>query len=98
MEDVVLLIKAAAVAPNTSNSLDLVEAQGSHLRETVKCLPRRLALLGHVLSLDKVACSSPHEHSRSELAATFLTWQVLPVRLLGPQGFGAGFRPLKYER
>lgn len=46
MEDVVL-IKAAAVAPNTSNSLDLVEAQGSHLRETIRCLPRRLALLGH---------------------------------------------------
>lgn len=96
MEDVVL-IEAAAVAPNTSNSFDLVEALGSHLRETVISLPRRLALLGHILSLEKVACSSQQEHSRSELAANFLIWQVLPVKLLGPQGFGAGFGPLKYE-
>lgn len=27
-----------------------------------------------------------------------LTWQVLPVKLLWPQGFGAGFGLLKYKR
>lgn len=59
------------MASNTSNPLDLVEAQGSHLRETTKCLPRRLALLGHILSLEKVACSTQQEH-RSELAANSL--------------------------
>lgn len=51
------------MASNTSDPLDLVEAQGSHLRETTKCLPRRLALLGHLLSLGKAACSSCQEHT-----------------------------------
>lgn len=69
-EDVVL-IKGAAVASNTSHPLDLVEAQDSPVRETIKCLSRRLPLLGHILSLEKVACPSQQEH-RSELAANSL--------------------------
>lgn len=52
--------------------LDLVEAQGSRGRETIKCLPRRSPLLGHTLSLEKVACPSQQEH-RSELAANSLS-------------------------
>lgn len=78
-EDVVL-IKGAAVASNTSNPLDLVEAQGSHLREIIKCLPRRLALLEHLLSLGKVACFSHQEHRVSlQPIPSYLagsTWQA----------------------
>lgn len=78
-EDVVL-IKGAAVASNTSNLLDLVEAQGSHLREIIKCLPRRLALLEHLLSLGKVACFSHQEHRVSlQPIPSYLagsTWQA----------------------
>lgn len=85
MEDVVL-IKAAAVAPNTSNSLDLVEAQGSHLRETIRCLPRRLALLGHNPVFGKGSLLLSIRTQQKCACSQFpFTWQVLPVKFGTPR-------------